>query len=276
MISFNYDTLMDRALRVTGGKRCDPRVGYGFIITGGSDLWCPPPTPGRAVHNPVRLLKPHGSLNWAIDPRTQTVDLVEEYSQAAAGSIVPPTWDKSDVTNWPWNEVWRSARTVLGLARLLIVVGYSVPVTDQLSQALLRADVNKLSALVVANPDPESRRRIVQVMSSGLDRNAVVIELGTFEEFASYLPKSPAEPAAPDLALEVEGLKRRAQRLAAQLSTVSSAQTTLESAQADVRSVVEDLESRIDELETGEAAEELKRLQSEVRDLDARIDSMLP
>jgi hypothetical protein len=209
-------------------------------------------------------------LNWAVDASTDTVHLVDEYSLASAGSIVPPTWDKSDVTNWPWNEVWRSARTVLGLARLLIVVGYSVPITDQLSQALLRADVNKLNALVVVNPDIESRHRVIQVMSSALDRNAQVVELGALAEFASYLPASSVEPPAPDFARELETLRRHTQRLLSQLST------NLETDQADIKGLVEDLESRVEAIENSDIYDELERLQADVQDLDARIDSMLP
>ena len=113
VISFNYDTLMDRALKAAGGKRWNPQSGYGFQVAAGSELWSPPPRPGPTVRNPVRLLKPHGSLNWSIDAATESINLVDEYSPASIGSIVPPTWDKSDVSNWPWNEVWRSARTVL-------------------------------------------------------------------------------------------------------------------------------------------------------------------
>ena len=116
VLSFNYDTLIDRALRSVGGKRWVPDVSYGFTMTEGSDLWSPPRRPGAPVKRPILLLKPHGSLNWHIDDQHQSVSMVEEYAATTTGSIVPPTWDKTDVGQWPWNEVWRSARRVLGSA----------------------------------------------------------------------------------------------------------------------------------------------------------------
>jgi len=61
VLSFNYDTLADRALRDVAGKRWNPAIGYGFPVSSGLDLWSPPASPGPAVRNPIQLLKPHGS-----------------------------------------------------------------------------------------------------------------------------------------------------------------------------------------------------------------------
>lgn len=276
VMSFNYDTLIDRALREAGGKRWNPQVGYGFTASGGMDLWNPPPSPGPTRKNPIKLLKPHGSLNWQIDEENRAVHLVDEYDPATEGSIVPPTWDKSDVTNWPWNEVWRSARSALGLARLLVVIGYSVPVTDQMSQALLRADVNNLAAVVVVNPDRPSRRRIIELMSSALAPSASVIELDTLEDFASYLPPSPSEPDALDIDREVRRLRVQVRRLQRKASSLAEGQETAEVEASDARETIERLAERLEELEDLDLADMVERLQGEVRDFDARLDSMLP
>jgi hypothetical protein len=272
VMSFNYDTVMDRALRSEGGNRWNPEVGYGFPIAAGAELWEPAPTPGPKVRNPVRLLKPHGSLNWALhDP--ERVSLVEEYAPSTAQSIVPPTWDKSDVTQWPWSQVWKSAREVLGRARLLVMVGYSVPVTDQLSQALLRADVTRLDALVIVNPDPESRARSIELMSSALSKDSSVIQLDSLAEFAAYLPRSSSEPRSVDIPRELARLRTRVGRLARDLQDLQSSHSDLESEQDDALEAIEDLQHRLDVVAMD--ADDLQRLRSDVADLDGRLDSIL-
>jgi len=272
-MSFNYDTLIDQALSRVGGKRWVPDVGYGFDIQDGVDQWRPPPGPGPNVKNPVLLLKPHGSLNWHVDKDVHAVTLVPAYHRSSTGAIVPPTWDKSDVGQWPWSEVWRSARRVLGTAKMLIVVGYSVPVTDQLSQALLRADVTKLAALVVVNPDSAARRRVSGVMASGLGLNAVVIELSTLEELASYLPVGPHEPKS-----EMESIGDALRKVTAMAELAFNNAGDMKSEAREIRELAEELEYRLDAIEIPDVEElegELIRIRDEVRDLDARIDSML-
>jgi hypothetical protein len=273
VMSFNYDTLMDRALRSEGANRWDPAVGYGFPVANGADLWAPAPAPGPKVRYPVRLLKPHGSLNWSLN--SEGVTLVDEYSAATAESIVPPTWDKSDVTQWPWSQVWKSAREVLGPARMLVVVGYSVPVTDQLSQALLRADVNRLDALVVVNPDGPSRGRAIDLLSSALSRDSLVVELDSLAEFASYLPLAASEPRPVDLARELARIRTRLKNFNERLDEISSSQGDLESQLEDTVSDIEDMQIRLDDLGQAADNDDLLRVKSDVADLDARLDSIL-
>ena len=273
-VSFNYDALIDQALWEVGGNRWDPFVGYGFNIESVSESWIPEPHPGPTVLNPILLLKPHGSLNWMINDSTRDVRLVEEYSESTVESIVPPTWDKSDVRERPWSDVWRSARVVLGRARLVIVIGYSVPVTDQLSQALLRADLTKVDALVVVNPDRDARKRIVGLMSSALNFNAVVIELSTLEEFASYLPPSKFEAPPIDSATIVIELSKQLNRLAMRLGTILQAQSGFEHDQESIKDDIEELIQRIESIEDSGVADDMERLQSAIGDLDSRIDSL--
>jgi len=199
--------------------------------------------------------------------------LVEEYDPATADSIVPPSWDKSDVAKWPWNEVWRSARNVLGSARILIVVGYSVPVTDQLSQALLRADIKRLNALIVVNPDSAARRRVLNVMSSGLDASARVVELSTISEFGSYLPRSPVEPADPDVRAELADLQRSLVAVARRVNEMHTAHGAFSSEQSDLKDLVEELDERLEKL-SDELEDELQNVRGEIQDVDARVDSL--
>jgi chromosome segregation ATPase len=160
---------------------------------------------------------------------------------------------------------------------MLVVIGYSVPATDQLSQALLRADVNKLSALVVANPDPEARRRVIDVMSSALESTASVVELQTIEEFASYLPPSPNESPPVDPLAELARLRRQMRlglrELAQAQAQLEESHRGLEEEQGELRATVEEVEATVEDLSSCE--DEVRKLTDEVRDIDARIDSIL-
>jgi hypothetical protein len=274
VISFNYDTLVDRALKDVGGNRWVPSLGYGFTTASVSESWIQVPYKGPAVGNPIYLLKPHGSLNWKIDATRREVALIDEYSDDTIDSIVPPSWDKSDVTNWPWSDVWRTSRTVLGRARLLIVVGYSVPVTDQLSQALLRADLTKIKALIVVNPDEVARRRIIELISSAFEANPVVVEMTSLEELASYLPASPHEAVARDHEAELTSVTKRLSQVLNRVATMNNTQSELARILEDMRDNLEEISERLYSLEESDLESEISGLRSEIRDVDSRLDSM--
>ena len=112
-------------------------------------------------------------------------------------------------------------------------------------------------------------------MSSGLDPNGVVVELESLEEFASYLPASPSEDAAPDVAHDLGVLRTRARQTSARLASITEKQSDIESSQEDIQSLLDELQSRVEAIEDSDVAEQFQHLESEVRDLDARIDSIL-
>lgn len=203
ILSFNYDCLIDGALARMAGKRWRASTGYGFPVRNGAADWEERTTQGRPYAKPIRLLKPHGSLNWAIDRDNDAVDLVGPYQPTTHASVVPPTWDKSEVTQDPWLSVWRESRQVLAQARALIVVGYSVPATDQLSQALFRADVRSLDALVLVNPDDSARSRFRSLVASAFNKDTRVIEYPSLSHFAQELEPTAAE--------DLPGIQRRFQ-----------------------------------------------------------------
>jgi hypothetical protein len=110
VISFNYDCLIDRALRDHARLRWNPeKEGYGFAVSSGSAAWRHH-SRGRPGKSSIRLLKMHGSLNW----RRHTAGswgLVGDTSKVETlkSVIIPPTWFKN-LTVFPFNDVWRAAR----------------------------------------------------------------------------------------------------------------------------------------------------------------------
>ena len=86
-------------------------------------------------------------------------------------------------------------------ARVVVVVGYSLPKTDLPTQALFRLGgirikgrvSNTIEDLVVANPDADARRRTIDVFKQRLTRSSRVIVFDCLDEFARVLESGEAE-----------------------------------------------------------------------------------
>ena len=144
LISFNYDLGLDWALIKAGFN-----INYGF-------------SQGRPTAS-VNLFKLHGSINWVYSEKTKEIlqwNLRDAYSnqqnivhetrdciryrispnlhlfrpnenpKETQPLIIPPTFNKG-AENQYLSEVWRSSVEVLKEAENIIVIGYSLPETDQ-------------------------------------------------------------------------------------------------------------------------------------------------
>lgn len=172
VITFNYDIAIDMALYRAG-------MGPDYGI---------PPDPKS--HQPVPLLKLHGSLNWASKKESGDVyplqldqyftkytfqgrdergtckiplgsHLSEYFSKHTAIEvekepvIVPPTWNKAD-HHRALSTIWGKAAHHLGEAKTVFIVGYSLPETDaffRLLYALGTVGPQPLEKIIVYNPD---------------------------------------------------------------------------------------------------------------------------
>jgi hypothetical protein len=201
IISFNYDCLMDEALARHGGRSWNVTTGYGLNVTGNLGPWDSTVSgPGRRAANPIRLLKLHGSLNWKrtnhARPTPTTIRLRADPYVATNRNrteIVPPVWDKTIGGDEVFRALWKEARRILPTGPILVVIGYSVPPTDLLSQALIRvaaserASNQKLSHLIIVNPDADSRARFIALVKAGLANDTTVVELKFFSELKALL-----------------------------------------------------------------------------------------
>lgn len=191
LISFNYDCVIDAALatHATAYGRWDPSRGYGVPISVGVQYWGGTP----AVHQerPIRLLKPHGSLNWQIsDARVRAPMSLREdpYTGSSRGRIIPPL-AKKEISDEPFRSVWVAARDALAEARALVVIGYSAPDVDPLSQALIRLHTAsgrpRLRTLILANPSRDVRTRFRFLCQAAIRAGTTSIhEFDNFEELA--------------------------------------------------------------------------------------------
>jgi len=188
ILSFNYDCVIDESLRDVGLRNWDPTQGYGVPATGAVDDWRNHSGTGRFPKRPLRLLKLHGSLNWWVEPRGGLELLLDPYLNRDADQfcIVPPLWQKS-FDRAPFHEIWIDARSRLTTTKALLLVGYSLPLTDVYTQALLRIDVQALDFLLIANPDAEARTRIKRALRSALTTSTRIVELETMCDVGTLL-----------------------------------------------------------------------------------------
>lgn len=193
VISFNYDCLMDAALRRRSGKSWNAKEGYGVPISSGAEAWHDHSGRGRIAASSIKLLKVHGSLNWKRDGATDLALREDPYEGGtrSKNEIVPPVWNKRVSIDAVLSQIWKTARDSLRTGPVLVVVGYSVPETDLLSQVLLRVATSErgknLTHLVSVNPDPDARRKMRSVLQKALTEKTTLIEVRDWSQFVKLL-----------------------------------------------------------------------------------------
>jgi hypothetical protein len=185
IVSMNYDCLIDNAVCAHSGSRfAAGRLGYGVQVTDGSAVWSGT-GPGPVPSGSIKLLKLHGSLNWAA--ATLPLSLRLEIFDPVAENVIQPPLTNKPVTGDPFNAVWKEARRAVRAARRLIVIGYSMPVADGLVRSLFATDLESvLEEVVIVEPDPTTRDRHIDFFTR-LAGSAKVFVFADFAEFAAIL-----------------------------------------------------------------------------------------
>lgn len=198
LISFNYDCVIDDALRVSGEGKWSARYGYGFDLGPGGrnlvgDTHWDPPTPasqGQTIH----LHKLHGSLHFQFKGESsRRVALKQRPYTKQHGtprfSIIPPESNKA-YDKGIFALLWKNAASAIAHAEHVVVIGYSLPATDLHATALLRTSVKpeSLRSLVVVNPDRDARKRTRSVLQRGFSKTTRVLSFDKFSEFLATDP----------------------------------------------------------------------------------------
>ena len=194
IISFNYDCLIDNALKVHGDGKWDARYGYHLPLPLGRDKksigerWWNPDRPA-ASRESIGLLKLHGSVHFS-KVNEKLFQLKQRPYTRQKGNlrfeIIPPEWNKH-FDEGVFGILWSAARDAIHAAKTIVVIGYSFPVTDLHASALFRVGVpkGKLKNVVVVNPDREARRRTLDVLRHGLSKSTRVLVFDSLREFSS-------------------------------------------------------------------------------------------
>lgn len=197
VISFNYDCVLDHALRQHAAGRWSTRHGYAFPseyeIVGG-EAWDASP-PAMASTKSIHLLKLHGSLNWQLPERDGDARInVKKRLHSQRGipyfTVIPPVWNKTARDQHIFQVLWRNAERAIRMARQIAIVGFSFTPTDLHVQSLFRVALAKsnLRTLVIANPSPVDRGRIRSVFARPLEKRVIVRQYETFEDFVDAMP----------------------------------------------------------------------------------------
>jgi hypothetical protein len=97
-----------------------------------------------------------GIDSWG-KPAPESVERRREALPGTSPFIVPPAAAKSAFYNNPvTRELWQSAARALRAADDVVLVGYSIPVTDLVTTGMLADTISKDTAVTVVNPCPES------------------------------------------------------------------------------------------------------------------------
>lgn len=178
IITFNYDVALDFVLE----SRTDG-VNYCFDELPKS--------------NYVKLMKLHGSINWGVCKecmKTQIYRIRSAYvlSRAVSSSpieistkmqcdsckerlnplLVPPTWNKTESEDL--KHVWKMAAKEISEAKKIIVIGYSLPLTDLFFPYLLA--LGMINILVfdgfwVFDPNQDTLNRFENLMGPKIKNN---------------------------------------------------------------------------------------------------------
>ena len=194
IITFNYDCLIDDILKKYGAGKWNPRYGYGFKLGSrgrnleGDENWCPNTNKKASKKETIMLYKLHGSLHFMISQDGEKVSLKQRPYTKQKGSlrftIIPPESIKR-YDQGVFAHLWKQAGQAIHNATSLILIGYSIPVTDSHANALLRMSVKKesLESLVIVNPDREARYRTREVLKRGLSAKTRVLVFDSLKDF---------------------------------------------------------------------------------------------
>jgi NAD-dependent SIR2 family protein deacetylase len=199
VISFNYDILMDNALR-NSGKLTDCGYLVPFQKASDGQEW----KRSEDVPSEVVLLKLHGSMNWlrcsycgsyfltrsekmgpwyvSLPKQCPTCRESGTYLERV---IIPPLLTK-EYSVQPFNRLWSEASRRLPRMREIVVIGYSFPPTDFATETLLRIGlpwtIQKSIQFKVVNPDKEVFERFSRAFGT-----SKVNWVGSLEEYLDTL-----------------------------------------------------------------------------------------
>lgn len=166
VISFNYDLVIENlrsALQKADAEGADLGGLQLRVITTANDL----AKPGFA-----KVLKLHGSVDWALDPRGEDRVwakgcpwLEDDRIEPVIGTPGPGKFDATQNLGW----LWRAAEGAIRSAEEMILVGYRFPESDgyareALLDALRDSNVQRVhSVLGRSSPDAERLKYLLQM-----------------------------------------------------------------------------------------------------------------
>ena len=195
IISFNYDCVIDHALKTFAPGRWSAQYGYGFADPTrvvGYEKWCTNPPAGE--NSSVNLLKLHGSINFFPFPKEVGGEIrLRERTYRQTGKevyeIIPPEFAKR-IDRPEFVTLWKRAERAVRLAERITFIGFSFTPTDTHVDSFFRTALSgnrNLRELIIVNPSQDHRRRIRTVFAPQLTEGRVrVVQFEKFQDFAPH------------------------------------------------------------------------------------------
>jgi hypothetical protein len=188
-ITFNYDALLERALYSLG--RWVPSDGYGFEVKFIEIEKWKGHEPPRLEKSEVKVLKLHGSVGWYINRSENKIflnrgrflqSLIPGIRDAAEPVDTPGQYEHSFVIEpsfiKPFEQkelldIWDEARSSLGRAREVFIIGYSLPQADAYAQQLIVHSLianRNLSKVTVVDPNRNTLDRYKKLLGFPINK----------------------------------------------------------------------------------------------------------
>ena len=201
IVSFNYDTLLEESMAKE--TNWNPRDGYGVRVSGVRGSWCKNWFIKHKQRNAgFKILKMHGSLNWKGKSGDRIILKDRPYvvRQNRSGNpareavlFLPPSYLKA-VNKYPYNAIWKQARSSIEHADALVILGYSLPQNDFLVRAFFseiirhrHASNRMIRQIVIINPDGGVRENFLELLKPAMNSTTKIHLFGTLKEFSESL-----------------------------------------------------------------------------------------
>ena len=167
-ITFNYDLLVESALKSLG-------IPFTYGIN----------SKPEDSNSMVEVLKLHGSMNWAKKVNsTSSYTIHDTYEDLLKNQntpqLVPPTWRK--IFTGPLRQVWDRSLKSLEKATRIIVIGFSMPPTDNHFKYLMAAGLQNnisLREIVFVNPENNQLQERASALFGNISNSSSVRIIGT-------------------------------------------------------------------------------------------------
>lgn len=180
ILTLNYDTVIEQIVQSIGDVHIDEMYPISLPpadTRDGAGLFAHYPTA-----NVPTIYKLHGSINYFYSGAESYFGETIYYSHESKLTrnarkekkdiddkvplIVPPTFDKTVYFN---NEtirtIWRLASERLASATRLVVIGYSLPISDLMMRSFLKASAKSIKELVVVDPNFEVSNQFKKLLN---------------------------------------------------------------------------------------------------------------
>ncbi|MCA3155769.1 MAG: SIR2 family protein [Burkholderiales bacterium] len=200
IITFNYDTLIERPLLERGVSR---KKIYFDRLSSKREDGLRRNADERFPH-PL-ILKLHGSANWrcgrsefetmiagAADPKTQVYIWSEDHAcpdpdDSVSPLIIPPVPNKPITAASIFLHLWTRAYEYLHESKELVIVGYSCPPTDTLARTMFsHFDAHHLERVTIVDPDALALARYRELMAPKIAASAKWSYFSSFDEYIRH------------------------------------------------------------------------------------------